>query len=53
MKEYVLYRCTVTNQDGTEWTFCVPDIHTFCVKMYDYFSEKVDVFSVRVEREAP
>lgn len=45
-----MFKCTVTTQDAEVWCFCVPDIHSFCVKMYDYFSDKVDVFEVKVER---
>lgn len=50
-KEAKMFKCTVTTQDGDIWVFHVPDIHSFCVQMYDYFSEKCDVFQVKVEVE--
>lgn len=45
-----MFKCLVTNQDGDTWDFIVPDIHSFCVQMDVYFSDKCVVFKVEVER---
>lgn len=46
-----MFKCTVITQDGDKWSFMAMDIHDFCIRMYDYFTDKTDIFSVIVERE--